>query len=156
MNIIHNEVKANPVLERKFSNTCTNQKKQTIWLGITEKVNAVGNTRRTVNEVRDKWRNMCRDAKQKFAEHRRESKRTGGGPPPTPLSQSVTDIVEMYKDCSSFVGIPGGIKTSISIETDTCLTTGSEDSQTPAFGLTIIEVPAEELSNSSKVSNLYQ
>lgn len=49
MNIIHNEVKANPVLESKFSNTCTNQKKQTIWMGITEKVNAVGNTRRTVN-----------------------------------------------------------------------------------------------------------
>lgn len=117
MNIIHNEVKANPVLESKFSNTCTNQKKQNIWLGITEKVNAVGNTRRTVNEVRDKWRNTCRDAKQKFAEHRRESKRTGGGPPPTPLSQSVTDIVEMYKDCSSFVGIPGGMETSISIET---------------------------------------
>uniref|UniRef100_A0A8W8NN17 Myb/SANT-like DNA-binding domain-containing protein n=1 Tax=Magallana gigas TaxID=29159 RepID=A0A8W8NN17_MAGGI len=118
MNIIHNEVKANPVLESKFSNVITNQKKQAIWLNITEKVNAVGNTKRTINEVRDKWRNMCRDAKQKFAEHRREAKRTGGGPPPTPLSQTVTEIVDMYKDCSSFVGIPGGMETSISSETE--------------------------------------
>lgn len=44
MNIIHNEVKANSVLESKFSNTFTNQKKQTICLDIIEKVNAVGNT----------------------------------------------------------------------------------------------------------------
>nr|XP_034322454.1 uncharacterized protein LOC117688478 [Crassostrea gigas] len=33
------------------------------------------------------------------------------------------------------------------------MTTRCDDSQTPSFGLTIIEVPAEELSNSSKVSN---
>ena len=26
------------------------------------------------------------------------------GPPPTPLSQRVADIVELYKDCSFFVG----------------------------------------------------
>ncbi|XP_065922100.1 uncharacterized protein [Magallana gigas] len=104
-----------------------------------------------MNEVRDKWRNMCRDAKQKFAEHRREAKRTGGGPPPTPLSQTVTETVDMYKDCSSFMGIPGGMETFISSETD--MTARCDDSQTPSFGLTIIEVPAEELSNSSKVSN---
>lgn len=48
---------------------------------------------------------------QKFAEDQREAKgpeggRGRGGAPPLPLSQCVTDIVKMYKDCSSFVGIP--------------------------------------------------
>lgn len=43
MNTIHNEVKANPVLESKFSNTITNQQKQAIWHSITEKVNALIN-----------------------------------------------------------------------------------------------------------------
>ncbi|XP_062620665.1 nuclear apoptosis-inducing factor 1-like [Saccostrea cucullata] len=114
---IHNEVKQNSILESKHSNTVTNQKKQSVWKSITEKVNAVGTAHRTVTEVKDKWRNMCRDAKQKFAEHKRESKKTGGGPPPTPLSQTVSDIVDLYKDSSSFVGIPGGIETSICDQT---------------------------------------
>lgn len=97
------------------------KKNQAIWLNITEKVNAVGITKKPINEARDKWRNMCRNAKQKFAEHRREAKRTGGGPPPTPLSQTITEIVDMYKDCSSFMGIPGGMETSISSETGVIL-----------------------------------
>lgn len=42
----------------------------------------------------------------KFAEDRREAKRPESGGAPIPLSQCVTDIVKMYKDCSSFVGIP--------------------------------------------------
>ena len=117
VSIIHNEVKQNPILESKFSNTLTNQKKQSIWKTITEKVNAVGNAQRSLTEVKDKWRNMCRDAKMRFAEHRRESQKTGGGPPPAPLSQTVADIVDLYKGCSSFVGVSGGIETPISKQT---------------------------------------
>ena len=44
---------------------------------------------------------MCRDAKMRFAEHRRETQKTGGGPPPAPLSQSVADIVDLYKSCKT-------------------------------------------------------
>ena len=79
VSVIHNEVKQNPILESKFSNTLTNQKNQSIWKTITEKVNAVGNAQRSLTEVKDKWRNMCRDAKMRFAEHRRESQKTGSG-----------------------------------------------------------------------------
>ncbi|XP_062587003.1 uncharacterized protein LOC134248607 [Saccostrea cucullata] len=93
---IHNEVKQHPIHESKHSNTVTNQKKQAVWKSITEKVNAVGTAHRTMTGIKDKWRNMCRDAKQKFTEHRRESKKTGGGPPPTPLSQTLSDIVNIY------------------------------------------------------------
>nr|XP_022286425.1 nuclear apoptosis-inducing factor 1-like [Crassostrea virginica] len=142
VSIIHNEVKQNPILESKFSNTLTNQKKQSIWKTITEKVNAVGNAQRSVTEVKDKWRNMCRDAKMRFAEHRRESQKTGGGPPPAPLSQTVADIVDLYKGCSSFVGVSGGIETPISKQTD--ITTERDLVQAPYIGLNIVEVPSAE------------
>ena len=41
----------------------------------------------------------------------------GGGPPPAPLSQTVADIVDLYEGCSSFVGVSGGMETSISKQT---------------------------------------
>lgn len=56
--VIHNEVKANPVLESKFFNTITNQKEQAICNSFAEKVNTFGNFKRTTAEVRDKWRNV--------------------------------------------------------------------------------------------------
>ena len=71
-----------------------------------------------MTEVTDKRRNMCRDAKLSFAEHRRETQKTGGGPPPAPLSQTVADIVDLSEGCSSFVGVSGGMETSISKQTD--------------------------------------
>lgn len=97
MNIIHNEVKANSVLESQFSNTFTNQKKQTICLDIIEKVNAVGNTQRTIE---GKMKNYVQGCHAKIC---RGSERSKARLYPY---HSVTDIVKMYKDCSSFVGIP--------------------------------------------------
>ena len=69
----------------------TKIKIQSVWKSITKKVNAVDPAQRSVTEVKDKWRNMCRDAKLRFADHRRETQKTGGGPPPAPLSQTVAD-----------------------------------------------------------------
>ena len=53
----------------------------------------------------------------RFAEHRRETQKTGGGPPPAPLPRTVADIVDLYKGSSSFVGISGGLETPISKQT---------------------------------------
>lgn len=50
-------MRLNPVLEAKHSNTVTNAKKQHIWRNITDKVNVVV-SQRTVQEVKDKWRNV--------------------------------------------------------------------------------------------------
>ena len=46
------------LIRSKFSNNVTNAKKNTAWLEITEAVNAVGVAYRTVQEVRDKWKNL--------------------------------------------------------------------------------------------------
>ncbi|XP_078330806.1 uncharacterized protein LOC111099434, partial [Crassostrea virginica] len=94
-----------------------NKKNQSIWKTIIEKVNSVGTVQRSVTEVKDIWSNMCRNRKMRFAEHRRETQKTGGGPPPAPLSQTVADIVDLYKGCSSFVGVSGGLETPISKQT---------------------------------------
>lgn len=93
MDVIHNELKANPVLESKFSNIITNQKKQSIWLDITEKVNAFGNTKRTINEVMDKFRNMCRDAKEKICRASERDKKDRRGP------TAYTPITVGYRHC---------------------------------------------------------
>ena len=113
--VIQNVVKQNLILETKFTNNY--QKNQSIEKSITEKVNAVGTAQRSVTEEKDKRRNMCRDAKLCSVEHRRETQKTGGGPPSAPLSQTVADIVDLYEGCSSFVGVPGGLETSISKQT---------------------------------------
>lgn len=89
MNIIHNEVKANSVLESQFSNTFTNQKKQTICLDIIEKVNAVGNTQRTIegkmkNYVQGCHAKICRGSERSKGTRRGEG--AGWGAAFTPIT----------------------------------------------------------------------
>jgi hypothetical protein len=44
----------------------TNIKKQEMWADVTRRVNALGVCLRTEAEVKNKWRNMSRGAKEKF------------------------------------------------------------------------------------------
>lgn len=71
------------LLKGGFSTEVTNQKKNEVWELITEEVNVLGVCFRTEAEVRNKYRNMCRGAKEKFTNSRKEMSKTGGGPPPT-------------------------------------------------------------------------
>ena len=54
-----------PVLESKFTNQITNNKKMKIWEETQKKVNALGVASRTMPEVRNKWYNMIQKAKRK-------------------------------------------------------------------------------------------
>jgi hypothetical protein len=49
-------------LNRKLSNSTTNQQKKIVWSNITEKVNALEVASRNPSEVRDKWRNITSKA----------------------------------------------------------------------------------------------
>lgn len=51
------------VINSKFTNVITNQKKNNVWSQIIEAVNAVGNERHPLKEVKDKWKNMNTMAK---------------------------------------------------------------------------------------------
>ncbi|MGH0130191.1 UNVERIFIED_CONTAM: hypothetical protein FKN15_053989 [Acipenser sinensis] len=57
--------------------------KEAIWSSIVEKVNAVGVTRRTVNQVIKRWQDLRRRTKEKLARQHRHAAGTGGGLPST-------------------------------------------------------------------------
>ena len=64
-----------------------------LWEEITQAVNAVGTAKRTVTEVKDKWKNLHSIAKKEFAEFKKDTKLTGGGwPPKLPIVASKENI----------------------------------------------------------------
>ncbi|XP_053390024.1 uncharacterized protein LOC128552957 [Mercenaria mercenaria] len=77
------------------------------WATICEKVNSVGNAKRTVAEVKEKWRNLTKKAKTETTMQKVSMQKTGGGPPaplPDPL---LDDIAGLFCSSASFHGIPG-------------------------------------------------
>ena len=115
--VIHNEVKQNPIFETWFTNNLTKHKKPSCMEEHYRKSQCSGHCPKISNRGQGQMAEYVRGAKQQFAEHRRKTQKTGRGPPPAPLSQTVADIVDLYKGCSSFVGISGGMETSISKQT---------------------------------------
>ncbi|CAG2209449.1 unnamed protein product [Mytilus edulis] len=92
-----------------FVLTCGNNTslKTGVWKTIACQINALGLHCRTGKEVKTKWQNLQSKAKTQYAEKNKYSKQTGGGPAPKPMSNETEKIVEMMKDCSSFVGLNG-------------------------------------------------
>ncbi|XP_068695997.1 uncharacterized protein [Montipora foliosa] len=58
------------VLKSKFTNTNTNKMKQSVWEEMTIAVNAVGTAHRSVSEVKEKWTNLQRTAKNELSKFR--------------------------------------------------------------------------------------
>ncbi|XP_076081115.1 uncharacterized protein LOC143052025 [Mytilus galloprovincialis] len=112
------------LLKGGFSPEVTNQKKNELWKVITEEVNALGVCMRSETEVRNKYRNMCRGAKEKFTNNRKEMSKTGGGPPPTQLTIAEENIVNAMRDSASFIDVDG-LETEI-----TCNDMTSKESKT--------------------------
>ena len=81
--------------------------KQSVWEEMTIAVNAVGTAQRSVSEVKEKWTNLQRTAKNELSKFRKEQRKTGGGPPPKVPSQSTDKILELLKDTTSFSGLKG-------------------------------------------------
>lgn len=98
------------VIREKFSNTITNQRKKEVWKTIADKVNSLGVAKRTVTEVKDKWRSMVMGAKKEFALEKRSRNKTGGGKESTPPSGNSERIINLFGDEPSFSGISGGIE----------------------------------------------
>ena len=95
------------VLKSKFTNTNTNKMKQNVWEEMTVAVNAVGTAHRSVSEVKEKWTNLQRTAKNELSKFRKEQRKTGGGPPPKLPSKGTDKILELLKDTPSFSGLQG-------------------------------------------------
>ncbi|XP_074660508.1 nuclear apoptosis-inducing factor 1-like [Tubulanus polymorphus] len=78
----------NAILSGAFSNTITAKRKREIWEEICSKVNAIGVARRTVDEIKKKWKNIKGEAKKKFVKQNNLISKTGGGPPPSELDHA--------------------------------------------------------------------
>ncbi|XP_022796230.1 uncharacterized protein LOC111334679 [Stylophora pistillata] len=83
------------LIQSKLTNAVTNKKKQMLWDEITQALNAVGTAKRTVMEVKDKWKNLHSIAKKEFPEFKREIKVTGGGRPLKSPSAASREIIEV-------------------------------------------------------------
>lgn len=95
------------ILESKFTNTVTNAKKIKIWKSIEEKLNSLGHERRSLGEIKAKWKNICSSAKSSWNDYKRKREKTGGGPAPKPLSTEEQQVVEMFQGQPRFEGLEG-------------------------------------------------
>ena len=95
------------LLNSKFTNTVTNERKKGVWKRITARVNACGVSERGEKEVKDKWRGLQQNAKKEYQGIREERRRTGGGPPPQGGDSITERIIALYGDTPTFSGIAG-------------------------------------------------
>ncbi|XP_067271404.1 myb/SANT-like DNA-binding domain-containing protein 4 isoform X2 [Pseudorasbora parva] len=122
--------KRRAILKSKLNPQITAAKKNKQWEEITEKINARNlGVKRTVSEVIKKYENVSVVAKKEISLHRRESNKTGGGPPPSELSDStklVQDIIGA--DSPVLAGIPGGLESEAEIQQEDNYTEASQQS----------------------------
>ncbi|PFX22052.1 hypothetical protein AWC38_SpisGene13439 [Stylophora pistillata] len=95
------------LIQPKLTNAVTNKKKQMLWEEITQAVNAVGKGKRTITEVKDKWKNLESIAKKESAEFKREIKVTGGVRPPKSPSAASREITQVVEDTPALSGLIG-------------------------------------------------
>ena len=60
----------------------TKKQQDLLWLSICKAVNAVGVCDRSIEDVKEKWRNLTKKAKTEFTAQRVSMMKMGGGPPP--------------------------------------------------------------------------
>ena len=98
------------VIREKFSNVLTNKKKNEVWQSICDKVNALGVAKRSIKDVKEKWRAMCGVARKDMAQEKKSLSKTGGGKAPPPPKENSQRIIELIGDEPGFSGIEGGIE----------------------------------------------
>ena len=96
------------ILSSKFTSAITNQKKELVWMKITEAVNACGIHKRTTEKVKEKWRQLKANAKRQKSSDRKEMVKTGGGPAIKTSSDGVTRAIQdLYQQDPSWIGLEG-------------------------------------------------
>ena len=105
------------IIRDKFSNTITNKRKAEVWENITDSINAHGVAKRSVREVKDKWRSIVMGAKREFDAEKQARKKTGGGKEPIPVTSTAEKIISIFGDEPSFSGIHGGIESGVDVGT---------------------------------------
>ena len=76
--VIHNEGKQNPFSKQSLQIIWQNKKKEAVWKSIKES-QCSGDCPKISDRGQGQMAEYVRDAKKQFAEHRRETQKTGGG-----------------------------------------------------------------------------
>ena len=92
------------VVQPKLTNPITNRTKQETWAKIARQVNAIGVAHRSVQEIKDKWKNLQSTAKKEFARQRKSFGQTGGGPPCKKPKEATEKIIQIFENAPSFTG----------------------------------------------------
>ena len=87
----------------------SNKNKSRVWEEITSKVNALGVCKRSVAEVKEKWRGMVSSARKEHNKCAVSRNKTGGGRKPDSPKGMTVKIIQLFEDNPSFSGISGGI-----------------------------------------------
>ena len=95
------------IIQSKLTNSVTNRTKQETWAKIAAQVNAIGVAHRSVQEIKDKWKNLQSTAKKEFAQQRRSFGQTGGGPPCKKPKEATEKIIPLFENTPSFTGLHG-------------------------------------------------
>lgn len=95
------------IIQSKLTNSITNKKKQEVWAKITGQVNAIGVAHRSVQDIKDKWKNLQTTAKKEFSRQKRSFAQTGGGPACKKPKETTERIMRLFENAPSFTGING-------------------------------------------------
>jgi hypothetical protein len=79
------------VLKDLKKDTATNKKKEAVWAQIVVSFNAnpTISARRTIDQLRKAWENICRRTKEEVAKNKQSRRQTGGGPAGPEVSRAL-------------------------------------------------------------------
>ena len=101
------------IITSKFTNAITNKNKNKVWEEITDQVNSLGVCKRSVTEIKEKWRGLVSSAKRVHSKTATDRQKTGGGSKPiSPKGETIKImiIIDLLGEDPSFSGITGGIE----------------------------------------------
>ena len=84
------------ITQSKLTNCITNKKNQEIWSRIAQRVTAIGVANRSIQNVKDKWKNMQSMAKKEYVIQKKSLETTGGGPPAKKTKEATERIFRMF------------------------------------------------------------
>ena len=110
LSVLVEEVAQNKtVLLGKFTDTVNNERKKKIWNSIATKCRAIGDSKRSGEEMKKKWQDWSSQVKGKNCKEIRERRQTGGGTAEDSSSFTATEIrVLAILGQTPLVGVPGG------------------------------------------------
>ena len=100
------------IIKSKFTNAITNKNKNKVWEEITDQVNSLGVCKRSVTEIKEKWRGLVSSAKRVHSKTATDRQKTGGGSKPiSPKGETIKIIIiiDLHGEDPSFSRITGGI-----------------------------------------------